>query len=174
MRWKQKGSMWRCLDVPVFPFNANVQPPEKNGSRPVFKKELNEADRKCTGNVGDVTAPCRGCKNIHKYWPISGPFSVSSLTDPIKSCDPKRNVVFLFQHISEWCFLDVDFERLSLIPFSVIPTSPRCLLSPPEPLAETEGWPRGLAVGAEWDLGTWHSIIHSETSVPLNASLSLS
>lgn len=28
-----------------FPFNANVQPPEKNGSRPVLKKELNEGDR---------------------------------------------------------------------------------------------------------------------------------
>lgn len=28
-----------------FLFNANVQPPEKNGSRPVLKKELNEGDR---------------------------------------------------------------------------------------------------------------------------------
>lgn len=27
-----------------FPFNANVQPPEENGSRTVLKKELNEAD----------------------------------------------------------------------------------------------------------------------------------
>lgn len=50
-----------------------------------------------------------GCQNIHKYWPISGPVSISSLIDPVqdpcKSWDPTRNVVFLFQHISEWCLL---------------------------------------------------------------------
>lgn len=103
-RWG--GSMWRWLDVPVFPSMQMFSRRRKNGSRPVLKKELNEADR----NVPETwEMPHLRASDVRTHT-STDPF-LAHFPSPGRQIhsrsqsnrDPTRNI-FLFQHISG-CFL---------------------------------------------------------------------